>query len=36
MPIITYSGLFDVSSLNTQEAIGYQFMLNGNELYGNG
>lgn len=31
--VITY-GLFDVSSLNPQEAIGYQFLMNGEELYG--
>lgn len=33
MCAITY-GLFDVSSLNSQELIGYQYLTNGNSLYG--
>lgn len=33
MDAITY-GLFDVSSLNPQELIGYQYLTNNFELYG--
>ena len=33
MPIISY-GLFDVSSINQNNILGYQYLLNGEELYG--
>lgn len=33
MTAITY-GLFDISVLNPQEIINYQYTLNGGELYG--
>ena len=33
MAAITY-GLFDVSSLNQTNILGYQFITNGEELYG--
>lgn len=33
MSAITY-GLFDVSSLNQTNILGYQFITNGGELYG--
>lgn len=33
MAAITY-GLFDVSSLNQANILGYQFITNGEELYG--
>lgn len=33
MPTITY-GMFDTSELTPAQIAGYQFMLNGEELYG--
>lgn len=33
MPAITY-GMFDTSNMTPQQVMGYQYMLNGGELYG--
>lgn len=33
MPTITY-GMFDTSNFRPDEAMGYQYMINGGELYG--
>lgn len=33
MPTITY-GMFDTSELRPDQVMGYQYLLNGEELYG--
>lgn len=33
MPTITF-GMFDTSEFSPEQAMGYQYMLNGGELYG--
>lgn len=33
MPTITY-GMFDTSEFNQDQIMAYQYLLNGNELYG--
>ena len=33
MPTITY-GMFDTSDMRPEQVMGYQWMLNGEELYG--